>query len=168
MRGTLPFILSLALATVACGPPVDLKQHLTVTDVASGYHDAGIVNGQNRLVPALSFRLTNGSEEPLPVLQVNALFKRAGEQDEWGSGFLSVTGTEGLAPGATSDVVTVTSNLGYTGSEPRAEMLQNRYFVDTRVELFAKYSATQWVLLGEFPVARELMTSPAAPAPSAP
>ncbi|MGE0703322.1 MAG: hypothetical protein AB7F99_07995 [Vicinamibacterales bacterium] len=168
MRGTLAFILSLALATVACGPTVDLKQHLSVSDVASGYHDAGIVNGQNRLVPTLSFKLTNGSDQPLPVLQVNALFKRTGEQDEWGSGFLSVSDSDGLAPGATTDVITVTSNLGYTGSEPRAEMLQNRYFVDTRVELFAKYSSTQWVLLGEFPITRELRASSAASTPSAP
>jgi hypothetical protein len=133
-------------------------QNLEVTEVTSGWHDTGIVNGQNRLVPTISFRLVNKSDQPLPVLQVNALFKRAGEVDEWGSGFLSVSGPEGLAPGATSDIVTVTSNLGYTGTEARADMLQNRYFVDVRVEMFAKYAATQWVLVGEFPITRELTT----------
>lgn len=157
MRPSIPGLLLLALVATACGPTIDLAGSLEVSEVASGWKDVGIVNGQNKLVPTLSFKLTNGAADPLPVLQINALFKRAGEADEWGSGFLKVAGSEGLAPGATTDLVTVESNLGYTGSEPRAQMLQNQHFVDVRVELFAKYGANQWVLVGEYPVARELL-----------
>jgi len=158
MRVAMPLVLFLALASAACAPAVDLKQSLQVSEVVSGWQDAGIVDGKNKLVPRVSFRLTNQSAESLPVLQINALFKRQGEQDEWGSGFLTIVGSEGLDPGASTEVVHVVSNLGYTGTEPRAEMLKNQYFVDARVELFAKYGATQWVLVGEYPITRELLT----------
>jgi hypothetical protein len=157
MRASIPGLLLVALAATACGPTLNLAETLDVSEVTSGWRDAGIVNGQNKIVPSLSFRLTNTSPETLPVLQVNALFKRAGEDDEWGSGFITVADSDGLAPGATTDVVNVVSNLGYTGSEPRAQMLQNKYFLDVRVELFAKYGATQWVLVGEYPITRELL-----------
>jgi hypothetical protein len=37
-------------------------------------------------------------------------------------------------------------------------MLHNSQFVDAEVELFAKYSSTQWKRIGEYPVARRLIT----------
>ena len=76
---------------------------LQVTDLSSGWHDAGVVEGKNKLVPAISFKLKNNSDQSLTSLQVNALFRRVNEPDEWGSGYMKVTGSEGLAPGASSD-----------------------------------------------------------------
>ena len=49
------------------------------------------------------------------------------------------------------------SQHGYTGTEPRQQMLQNSLFVDGRVQLFAKYNNTQWTPIGEFPVTRQLL-----------
>jgi hypothetical protein len=93
------------------------------------------------------------------TLQINALFRRVTENTEWGSGFVTVVGSQGLAPGATTDPVTIKSQLGYTGSEQsRQEMLQNTHFVDAKVELFGKYGSTQWVLLGTYPITRQLLT----------
>jgi hypothetical protein len=69
---------------------------------------------------------------------------------------MKVTGSDGLAPGASTDVLTVNSQLGYTGIQPRAELLSNREFVDAKVEIFAKYASTQWTRLGEFPITRQL------------
>jgi hypothetical protein len=89
---------------------------------------------------------------------VNALFRRVGEADEWGSSFLTVAGSEGLQPGATSAEVVARSTLGYTGTEPRQEMLKNAHFVDATVEVFAKYASQQWTLVGKHPVAREVLT----------
>jgi len=37
-------------------------------------------------------------------------------------------------------------------------MLKNAQFVDAKVQLFAKYASTQWVKVGEYPIARELLT----------
>ena len=160
MRASVRLLVFLALVSaVACGPTVDLTKGLQVTIVNSGWYDLGIVNGQTKLVPTVVFTLHNTSDQKLVTLQINALFRRVGEDTEWGSGFLTVAGSQGLAPGATSDPITIKSQLGYTGSEQsRQEMLQNTHFVDAKVELFGKYASTQWVRLGSFPITRLLLT----------
>jgi hypothetical protein len=153
---TLP--LAAVVLFAGCGPSVDLTKGLQVTIVNTGWYDVGIINGQNKLVPSVSFNLKNVSEQKLSTLQVNAIFRRVTENDEWGSGFLTAAGSEGLAPGATSTTLTVKSPLGYTGSDQsRQEMLQNSHFVDAKVELFAKYGSTQWARLGSFPIQRQLL-----------
>jgi hypothetical protein len=147
------------LLTMGCGPTVDLTKGLAVTITSSGWYDLGIVNGQNKLVPTVIFTLRNTSDQKLVTLQINALFRRVGENTEWGSGFMTVVGSQGLAPGATTDPITIRSQLGYTGSDQsRQEMLQNTHFVDAKVELFGKYASTQWVLLGSYPITRQLLT----------
>jgi len=160
MRASARLLVLLALTMfVACGPTVDLTKGLQVTITNSGWYDLGIVNGQNKLVPMVTFTLQNTSDQKLVTLQINALFRRVTENTEWGSGFVTVVGSQGLAPGATTDPVTIKSQLGYTGSEQsRQEMLQNTHFVDAKVELFGKYGSTQWVLLGTYPITRQLLT----------
>ena len=160
MRASARLLVLLALTmSVACGPTVDLTKGLQVTITNSGWYDLGIVNGQNKLVPMVTFTLRNTSDQKLVTLQINALFRRVTENTEWGSGFVTVVGSQGLAPGATTDPVTIKSQLGYTGSEQsRQEMLQNTHFVDAKVELFGKYGSTQWVLLGTYPITRQLLT----------
>ena len=134
---------------------------MKVLDVSTGWLDAGIVNGQNKLVPTITFTLKNLSNQSLAVLQANVLFHRVGDPNiEWGAGFLSVTGSQGLGPGAATRPLTVKSNLGYTGSDQtRQEMLQNKAFVDATVQVFAKYGSAQWVKVGEYPIARQLITN---------
>jgi len=160
MRASARLLLILAIvSSVACGPTIDLTKGLQVSIVNSGWYDLGIVNGQNKLVPTVIFTLHNTSDQKLVTLQINALFRRVSEDTEWGSGFLTVAGSQGLAPGATSDPITIKSQLGYTGSEQsRMEMLQNTHFVDAKVELFGKYASTQWVRLGSYPITRQLLT----------
>src|SRR5919204_6033455 len=98
----------LAAACAACGgPTVDLSKNLEVVDYSSGWHDEGIIDGQNKLVPMSTFRLKNNSNETLPVLQVNAVFRRPNEQQELGAAFVPVASSAGLAPGATSNPVSV-------------------------------------------------------------
>ena len=160
MRARATLLLLFAFAgSAGCGPPVDLTKGLQVDLVTTGWYDVGIVNGQNKLVPQATFTLKNLSDQKLPALQLNALFRRVNESEEWGSGFLSVVGSSGLAPGATTAPITIRSQLGYTGSnQSRLEMLQNTHFVDAKMELFAKYASIQWVRIGNYPIARQLLT----------
>ena len=160
MRACVRLLLLVAIvSSAACGPTVDLTKGLQVTIANSGWYDLGIVNGQNKLVPAVTFTLKNVSDQKLLALQINAIFRRVGENTEWGNGFLTVTGPAGLAPGATSDPIIVKSQLGYTGSDQsRQEMLANTQFVDAKVELFAKYASTQWVRLGSYPISRQILS----------
>jgi hypothetical protein len=158
MRATSWLVLLLSLAAAACSPTVDLKTALKADDVSTGWHDAGLVNGQNKLVPSITFTLKNVSAQNISTLQANVIFRRVGETDEWGSGYVRVAGSEGLGSGAASKVLTVRSQLGYTGTEPRAQMLGNKQFVDARAQVYAKYGSAQWTLIGEFPVDRRLTT----------
>jgi hypothetical protein len=162
-RRTLQWMCASAvvLASVSCAPPVDLSKNMQVLDVSTGWFDAGVVNGQNKLVPTITFKLKNLSDQTLKVLQANVLFHRVSDPNvEWGSGFLSVIGSEGLAPGTTTNPLTVKSNLGYTGSDQtRQEMLANKAFIDATVQVFAKYGSVQWVKVGEYPIERRLVTN---------
>jgi len=149
--------LVLAVGTAACGPEVDVGKALELSVVNSGWFDAGIVNGQNKLVPAVTITIKNNSDQTLGLLQLNSLFRQANATEEWGSAFLTAAGSEGLGPGA-SKTLTLKSNNGYTGSgETRQEMLANSHFVDAKVEVFAKYGSTQWKKLGVYPVTRQLI-----------
>ena len=148
--------LVIGLVSLACGPTVDLAKALTLTEVVTGWHDAGVVEGKNKIVPAIAFKLKNGSEQALGSLQVNAIFRRVSEPDEWGSGFQKITGSDGLKPGASTDLIAINSQRGYTGEESRADMLKNRQFVDAKVEVFAKYGSSNWTKLGEYQITRQL------------
>ena len=151
----------LVLASVsACGssaqqPIINLVEPV---NVKTGWFDAGVENGMNKLVPTVMLTLKNVSTEPVATVQLNAVIRRAGETEEWGGAFMKVIGAEGLPPGATTKPIVLRSNLGYTGIEPRAQMLKNRQFVDAHVQVFAKHGGNQWMKLGEWPVARDLLT----------
>jgi hypothetical protein len=155
--GTLGALIGLAILSAdACSPPVDLTKGLQVNQVSTGWFDAGIVAGKNKLVPSISFTLKNISDQTLHALQVNVVFHRVNDPGtEWGNGFL--TAAEALAPGASTGLLTIRSQLGYTGTEARVEMLKNSQFVDAVADLFAKYGSTQWARLGEYPLSRELI-----------
>jgi hypothetical protein len=158
MRASICLLL-LTLVSAGCGPSVDLTKGLQVLDVSTGWFDAGVIDGQNKLVPTISFKLKNVSDRKLTTLQVNALFRRVTEpREEWGSGFLTVAGPEGLSPGQITPALTIKSQLGYKGTDPRDQLLHNSQFVDARVDLFAKYGSTQWTKIGEFQVDRRLIT----------
>jgi hypothetical protein len=158
-RGLILFV-SLALLAAGCGgPAVDLKQGLQIDIVETGWFDAGIVEGKNKLVPTVSFTVKNVSDQKLVSLQMMASFFRVSDTaSEWGNNLLNVAGSEGLAPGATTATLTIKSPLGYTGTDPRADMLKNAHFVDAMVKLVAKYAATQWTHIREVPIERKLVT----------
>ena len=50
------------------------------------------------------------------------------------------------------------SSLGYTGSQSRIQMLQNKDFVDATVEIFGKHGSRTWVTMGDYQIDRQLLT----------
>ena len=155
----LRFVVLLAsLGAAACSSPdVDLTKGLEVIEVSTGWHDAGVLNGQNKIVPTVTFKLKNVSGAKLKVLQANAVFRQVGNADEWGSGFAMVRGSAGLEPGETTEAITLRATNGYTGIQNQDEMLTHKEFVDARLELFAKYSSKQWSRIDERTVERRLL-----------
>jgi hypothetical protein len=150
------FFFTLAGCCAACGPSIDVTKGVQVDAVSTGWVSAGVVDGKNKVVPAVSFTLKNVSDQKLPALQVNAVFRRVNETSEWDAGFRPVAGSEGFAPGAARPV-TIAAQLGYTGQDPAEGLLRNSQFVDATVDVFARYGSNQWARLGEYPVERQLL-----------
>ncbi len=151
-------VLALSGCRGSASSTQDVAKLLTVANVKTGWFDAGIENGRNKLVPTISLLLKNVSDQTVTQVQLNAVIRRVGEADEWGGAYTRAIGSEGLPPGGYTRAIVLKSNLGYTGTEPRNVMLQNSHFVDAHIELFAKYGGGNWTKLGDFPVARELLT----------
>lgn len=151
--------LSITLLLIGCAREREIEKDLKIVDVRTGWYDAGVVEAdKNKLVPSISLKVQNVSPEEIASVQLNAIFRRVGEQEAWGEHFVRAIDRNGLGPGATGGSIVLRSNLGYTGSEPRLRMLQNSQFVDARVEIFGKHGSRTWVKLGEFPIERKLLT----------
>jgi hypothetical protein len=149
-----------AWSTASCGgPPVDLAQALKVNDVVTGWYDAGIIEGErNKLVPSISFRLTNVGTVPVYSVYVTLSFRVVGDEQELGSSYVKAVGPDGLAGGASTPPLVARSAFGYAGPQPRAQMLQHSQFVDAQVSLFAKSGSAPPVKIGEFKIDRQLLT----------
>ena len=65
---------------------------------------------------------------------------------------------QALAPGAATEQIVLQSALGYTGEQPRMQILQHSGFIDAKVELYLKKGSQVWAKLGEFPIERQLLT----------
>jgi hypothetical protein len=151
------FSISLAaLSVAACGPPVDLKQVVQVTDVSSGWFDAGVQNGKNKLVPSVTFKLKKNADVKLSSVSLNLTYSVVGSQDHADDVFVQNVPFEGpeTAP------IVVRTQWGYTADPPqtRAQMLENSHFSDVEVKIFAKQSTSQWVELHSVKIARQLLT----------
>ena len=136
----------------------EVEKDLLITDVHTGWYDAGIVGGQNKLVPSISLKLQNRSSEPISRVQINAVFRRIGEAQEWDAHFVRGIGPAGLPPGAKGAELVLRSERGYTGSQSRIQMLQNKEFVDARVSIMGRHGSRNWVKIGEFTIDRQLLT----------
>lgn len=156
----LTFVILLVLFSAGCGSSTDAVAALEPLDVVTGWFDDGIIEGgKNKLVPSVSVKLRNKSGEPVKSIQINAIFKRVGEKEMWGEYFgWAITRGQPLQPGATTAPLVMRSTLGYTGTQPRMQMLQNKEFVDAKVEIFLKSGSKVWAKLAEFPIDRQLLT----------
>jgi hypothetical protein len=154
-----------ALGASACGPAVDFKQALQITDLSGGWYDYGIVDGKNKLVPLLRFRIRKQPDVQLRGVDVNIHFKQIAPDKpqskdaevELAEVFLQkVEFTEGDQ----TALLTVHAENGFTGDAPqtRAEMLAHRLFQDVRARVFAKQSSTTWVEVATFDIPRLLIT----------
>lgn len=149
-------ICTVALLPGACGPAIDLKQALQVTDLSSGWYDAGVQNGQNKLVPSVRFKLRKNGDVNLSSLSLNLTFTFSGEQERADDVFVQNVAFEG----AETAPIIVRTKWGHTADPPqtRAEMLTNSHFRDIEVQIFAKRSSGQWTELQRLKIARRLVT----------
>jgi hypothetical protein len=135
----------------------DVQKDLKILEVRTGWFDAGIVEGKNKLVPSISLKIENVSPDDISNVQVNAIFRRVGEQEAWGEHFVRAIDSGGLKAGSSTGDIVLRSTLGYTSDTSRADMLRNSQFVDARVEIFGKHGSRTWAKMGEYPIDRKLL-----------
>ena len=153
------FALLPLLAAACGGPPAPLDTVVRVDDVVTGWFDAGVTDdGKNKIVPSISLKLTNTAGDPTVGVQLNCIFRRIGDPEEWSTALVRVADSAGIAPGTSSKPVVVRAPQGYTGMQPRAQLLDNRLFIDAKVEVFGKHGSATWVKLGDFKIDRQLLT----------
>jgi hypothetical protein len=150
------FALSVALLfTTSCSTPVDLKQSLQVTDIATGYFDQGVTaDGANKLVPSVTFRLRDSSGN-LSRVSLNLMFRVIGGQDVDEIFKQRVDFANGQ-----TELLTVRSGAGFTGTPPqsRLDMLKNKEFQDMEVVIMVRQVSAQWLELQRIPIERRLLT----------
>ncbi|HUL71545.1 MAG TPA: hypothetical protein VLT86_00480 [Vicinamibacterales bacterium] len=155
-----PLVLAAAFVVLAmgaaCGPDVDLRQALKVTDVVSGYYDDGLKDGKNYLVPSVTFRLENSSPQNLTGLELTVAYWRDGEDGEWESTLVQSVGNDTIRAGSKSDPLTVRCRVGYTLEEPRADLFAHSLFKDVTAKIFARRGGTI-VPIGEVKLDRQIL-----------
>ncbi len=156
----LVLVAALVLSSTGCyGKSVEAVAALEPVDVVTGWFDDGILEGgKNKLVPSVSLKFRNKAASAVSSIQINAIFKRVGEKEMWGEYFGWAVSKQGLAPGGETNLMVMRSALGYTGVQPRMQMLQNKEFVDAKVEIFLKQGSKVWAKLAEYPIDRQLIT----------
>jgi hypothetical protein len=148
-----------ALAQSGCGsgePPAD--KVLQVDEVVTGWLDDGIVGGQNKLVPTISYKVKNTGPGAVSYVSFNAVFKVIDDPEELGAALLKGIDGKGLAPGQTAGPFIARSQLGYTSPAPRMQMLQHSQFKDAQVELFSKHRSGGWIKIGQYKIQRQVLT----------
>ncbi|MEO8681119.1 MAG: hypothetical protein ABI665_18865 [Vicinamibacterales bacterium] len=157
--GLVLFAVLVLFSTGCSGPSSGAVKALEPVDVVTGWYDDGIIEGgMNKLVPSVTLKFRNKAAGPVSSIQVNAIFKRVGEKEMWGEYFGWAVPKQPLASGAETNLLVMRSGLGYTGVQPRMQMLQNKEFVDAKVEIFLKQGSTVWAKLAEYPIERQLLT----------
>ena len=150
------FALAVALLfTASCSTPVDLKQSLQVTEIATGYFDKGVTpEGANKLVPSVTFRLRDSSGK-LSRVSLNLMFRVVAAQDVDEIFKQRVDFANGQ-----TELLTVRSGAGFTGTPPqsRLDMLKNKEFQDMEVVIMVRQVSAQWLELHRIPIERRLLT----------
>lgn len=160
MRRRLPGLALVVVGLVttwACGPTPDLKT-IKLVPTMTGYYDNGPLptTGENQLVPSVTFQLKNEGTLPLTNVDLALAFWPDGKDGELDSKQIRAIKDEPLAPGATSESITVRADVGFASHYPRAEFFGRPEFVDFTIRVFAQRNG-RTVKLGEVRVERRLI-----------
>ena len=144
------------VAASACSPAVDLAKSLEVTDVLTGYYDAGLKDGWNYLKPSVSFRLRNVTDQHIGPVQLTVSFWQEGKDGEWDAVIMQGIRAEGLAAGATTDSLLARAAIGYRLEGARADFFDHSGFLGVTAKIFGRESGHIYPL-GEFKLDRVII-----------
>lgn len=112
--------------------------------------------GENRLVPSVTFQLTNTGQIPVNNVDLSLSFWATGKDGESDSKEIRGIASDALEPGATGETITVHASFGAKSFYPPAQFFSRPEFLDFTVKVFAKRNG-KTVKLAEIPVERRLI-----------
>ena len=135
----------------------DLEASIEVVDVDTFWTDKYYQPWPPRLilVPAISFRVKNLTDEPLKYINFNANFRFMGDFENLGDAFLAAIRNDPIPPGEKSDVITLKSNYGVEGKS-LSTFKDNPYWKTVLVRLFAQSKGSQFLPMGEYEISRRI------------
>jgi len=135
----------------------DLESAIEVVDVETKWVDKYYQPWPPRLVlvPAISFRIKNLSDEPLRYINFNAIFRFKDDFENLGDNFMAAIRDNPIPPGETSDIILLKSNYGVEGKS-LATFASNPQWKLVIVKLFAQSKGSQFIPLGEWDVSRKI------------
>jgi hypothetical protein len=107
------------------------------------------------LVPAISFRVKNISDESLKYINFNANFRFKDDYENLGDCFLAAIRGKPVIPGEKSDVILLKSNYGVEGKTLNS-FKNNPNWKTVFVKLFAQSKGSQFALLGQWEVSKKI------------
>jgi hypothetical protein len=112
-------------------------------------------NPKLTLVPTVTFKIKNNSAETLRYINANAIFKELNAVENLGDCFKAVVRGDGLAPGATTELITLKSNFGVAGTNLEAFKI-NPEWRTYYVKLFIQMGGPRHVPMGQYRVSRQI------------
>lgn len=144
------------LLLAACAPP-DPNKEVTLSDFEGYWVVDRPLGGQNRIAPAVRFKVT--SQGAGRSIQATVTFRRKGEEHlEWGSAWEQVAPAARPIPRGESRLMVMTSDAHYTSPGEPETMFAHEQFKDARAEVFVRVGSSQWVKMGAVDCQRRLGT----------
>ncbi|MFO7866684.1 MAG: hypothetical protein R6V02_07730 [Candidatus Aminicenantes bacterium] len=153
-------VMVFSMLNINCSPGMsgeELKESIEVVDVYTRWEEKYYQPWPPKLTiaPAISFKVKNTGDEPLTYIYFNGIFRFKGDPENLGDNFIAGIRGEPVLPGETSETITLQSHFGVEGNSID-HFRGNPEWKTVSVRLFAKSKGSQYVLLGEYEVSREI------------
>lgn len=112
-------------------------------------------NPKLTLVPTVTFKLRNKSNETLNFINANAIFKEFNSVENLGDCFRAVVRGEGLGPGQTTPPIVMKSNFGVAGTNLES-FKTNPQWKTYYVKMFVQMGGPRHIPMGEWRVSRRI------------
>lgn len=137
--------------------PEELKASMEIVDVETKWVKKYYQPWPAKLtlVPAISFRVKNLTEEAIRYISFEAVFRFMDDTKNLGEGFLPGLPRGSIPPGETSDTILLKSRLGVEGKSV-SHFRNSPHWKTTLVKLFVRSKGSRFTLLGEWEVSRKI------------
>ena len=162
MFKSLLLVLSATVVVAGCISR-DVTKDLQVVEIRSGWYDLGTVvdgpdKGKTKLVPSVSLKLKNVSQQAISGVQLDAVFRSLPEKTVIDEHYaVGIDSRASLEPGATTGPIILRAKWGFVGEETRSLMLQNSLFKDANVTVLGRHGRRNWAPMAEVPIDRRLL-----------